>query len=107
MCQVILDTWRVSSVQLTVVFYYCQIGGVKIVRSNLRVLTAQKSQQEQRSISLRTVAEETGISRYTIYAFANNALSEYPKDVLERLCNYFNCDLRDLLMTQDVPEAKA
>ncbi len=71
------------------------------MRSNLRVLTAQKSQRERRRISLRTVAEETGITRYTVYALANDQLREYPKDVLEKLCNYFDCTVGDLLLTQE------
>ena len=77
------------------------------MRSNLRVLTAQKGQRERRRISLRTVAEETGISRYTIYAFANETISEYPKEVITRLCNYFDCTVGELLLTEDVPEVSA
>ncbi len=65
------------------------------------MLTAQKSQQERRRISLRTVAEETGVTRYTIYALANDELREYPKEVLEKLCNYFDCTVGDLLLTQE------
>ena len=71
------------------------------MKSNLRVLTAQKSQHERRRISLRTVAEETGITRYAIYALAKNELREFPKEVLEKLCNYFNCTVGDLLLTEE------
>lgn len=74
------------------------------MRSNLRVLTAQKSQREHRRISLRTVAEETGISRYTVYAFANDTLNEYPKEVIGRLCTYFDCVVGDLLLVEEVQE---
>ena len=73
------------------------------MRSNLRVLTAQKGQRERRRLSLRTVAEETGISRYTIYAFANDTISEYPKEVITQLCNYFDCTVGDLLLVEEVP----
>ncbi len=71
------------------------------MRSNLRVLTAQKSQHERRRISLRTVSEETGITRYAIYALANDELREYPKEVLEKLCTYFDCSIGDLLLTEE------
>lgn len=74
------------------------------MRSNLRVLTAQKGQRERRRMSLRTVAEETGISRYTVYAFANDTLNEYPKEVVTKLCNYFDCNVGDLLLVEDVAE---
>jgi len=78
---------------------------VKTLRSNLRVLTAQKSQREQRRISLRTVADETKITRHTIYAFDKNELREYPKDALEKLCRYFDCGMGDLLLVIDEPQA--
>ena len=72
------------------------------MRSNLRVLAAQKGQRERRRLSLRTVAEETGVSRYTIYAFANDTISEYPKEVITQLCNYFDCTVGDLLLVEEV-----
>lgn len=71
--------------------------GMKTLKSNLLVLVAQKAQREKRRISLRRLAEETNIQRYTVYGFANNTLKEYPKEVLERLCEYFGCGLEDLL----------
>ena len=71
--------------------------------SNLRVLTAQKDQREQHRISLRTITEETEVSRYTIYAFANDTISEYPKEVITVLCNYFDCSVGDLLLVEEVP----
>ncbi len=78
-----------------------------MVRSNLRVLTAQKSQRERRRISLRTIADETGLSRYTIYAFANDTLTEYPKDVITTLINYFDCGIGDLLSVEEVSDESA
>jgi putative transcriptional regulator len=78
---------------------------VKTVRSNIKVLVAQKSQREKRRITLRTVIQETGINKHTIYAIANDTLREYPVDVMARLCEYFNCDLSDLLFLEEVEEA--
>ncbi len=76
------------------------------MKSNLRVLAAQKSQREGRRISLRTVCDETGISRYAIYALDKNELNHFPKDVLETLCEYFGCEkLDDLLQLRDVTTA--
>ncbi len=75
------------------------------MRSNLKVLVAQKSQREKRRISLRTVVAETGINKNTIYAIANDTLREYPVDVMTTLCEYFNCDLSELLFLEDNEEA--
>jgi len=72
------------------------------MRSNLVVLAAQKAQREGRRVSLIRIATETRVSKYTIYALANNELSEFPKEVIEKLCNYFGCEIGDLLMLEEV-----
>lgn len=74
------------------------------MKSNLKVLIAQKVQREGGRSSVRAVATETGISYYTLSALANNTIREYPKEVLERLCTYFDCSIGDLLTTEDVPD---
>jgi DNA-binding Xre family transcriptional regulator len=77
---------------------------MKTVRSNLLVLMAQKAQREGRRISLRKLSEETRLSRYVIYAIANNSIQQYPKEVLARLCEYLECDLGDLLKLEEATE---
>lgn len=77
---------------------------MRIVKSNLSVLAAQKGQRENRRITLRTVADETKISRYTIYAIADNSIKQYPKEVIEQLCTYFECTVGDLLLVEEVPD---
>ncbi len=71
-----------------------------MITNNLRVLLAKKSQAEGRTISLRKAAAETGIKPYTIYAFANDTLKEYPKAVLETLMEYLDCELSELLVSR-------
>ena len=67
------------------------------MRSNIKVLIAQKAQRENSRISLRALAKELDISTYTLYKLADNKLNEYPKEVLEKLCNYFACEIGELL----------
>jgi putative transcriptional regulator len=78
---------------------------VKVVRSNTLVLLAQKAQREQRRITLKKVADETGISYYTLNAIAHDTIREYPRDALAKLCSYFDCDIGDLLTVVEVPDA--
>lgn len=75
---------------------------MKQLRSNIKVLIAQKAQREERRISIRGLSAELGISTYTLYALVDNKLNEYPKDVLEKLCNYFECAIGDLLTLEEV-----
>ncbi len=90
--------------QLTVPNKVLENTEMKTVRSNLRVLVAKKAQDERRRISLLTVAQETGISKYTIYALADDSLEEVPKVVIAKLCDYFECGVCDLLYLQQVPK---
>lgn len=80
---------------------------MKQLRSNLEVLIARHNQEAPaglRRISKRSLARDLSISRYTIYALANNQLDEYPRDTLEKLCSFFNCDIGDLLSYRDIPD---
>lgn len=77
---------------------------MKVVRSRLRVLLAEKVLHERRSISLRKVTRETSIPISTIMGLANNTLKEVPLDWLAVLCIYLDCDVGNLLRLEDVPE---
>lgn len=74
------------------------------MRNNLTILLAQKARKERRRITLRRVAEETGINKYTIYAIANDNIKEYSKEVIVRLCGYLDCDVGDLLTIEETPD---
>jgi DNA-binding Xre family transcriptional regulator len=68
--------------------------------SKFRVQLAMKEVREGRNISLRDVAQETGISIYTVSGFANSTLKALPVDALESLCVYFDCTPNDLLIVE-------
>jgi DNA-binding Xre family transcriptional regulator len=80
------------------------MGGMKEVRSNTLVLMAEKAQREQRRITLKKVADETGISYYTLNAIAHDTIREYPRAALASLCGYFGCDIGDLLTVVEVAD---
>ena len=82
---------------------YDVVQPMKTIRNNLILLAAQKGHTERRRITLRTIADETGINRHTLYAIGNDTIKHYPKDALITLCAYFPCDLPDLLTLIDVP----
>lgn len=80
------------------------LGGMKVVRSQFTILLARREQREQRRISLRAVARETGLNEYTVRGFANNTLSEYPARAITALCHYLNCEVGDLLALEEEAE---
>jgi len=71
------------------------------MKSNLHVLVAEKTQRDGKRVTLRGLARDLEISTYTIYALADNKLNEYPRDVLEKICNYFECEVGDLLVMRE------
>ena len=71
------------------------------MKSNLSLLLGQKSQRDGRRITLRTVAEETKLTKHTVYKIADNTIKEYPKLAIEKLCDYFGCELHELLTLVD------
>lgn len=74
------------------------------MKSNLALLMGQKSQREGRRITLRTVADETGLTKHTVYKIADNTIKEYPKTAIEKLCDYFKCDIHELLSLVATPD---
>ncbi len=60
-------------------------------------LLAQKRAREKRTISLLEVSKETGISRPSLTAWANNTVTRFDLPVIEALCKYFGVNLSDLL----------
>jgi transcriptional regulator with XRE-family HTH domain len=67
------------------------------INNNFGVLLAQKRAKEKKNIPLSEVAAETGISRPTLVAWANNTVTRFDLPVIEALCQYFNVGLSGLL----------
>lgn len=74
---------------------------MKIV-SRFRILLAEKETKERRRISLQKVAEETGISIYTIKKLNSDDLREFPMEAMTALCRYFDCRPGDLFIQEDL-----
>lgn len=72
------------------------------MRNNLGLLMAHKASRERRRITTNVVAAELKdrVSRNSLYAFASDKMTEYPKGMLEALMNYFDCDLADLFIVE-------
>jgi len=54
---------------------------------------------ENRIKSISQVSEETGITRPTLTRWRDNKSDGIRLETLEKLCDYFNCDIQDLLHT--------
>lgn len=76
------------------------------INNKFGVLLATKRAAAKRNISLTEVAEQTGISRPTLVAWANNTVTRFDLPVIEALCEYFGVGLSDLL-EYEPPKQKA
>lgn len=62
------------------------------VNNRFALLLAEKRINERRNISLAEVAEATGISRKTLYAWENNTVTRFDVPVINALCEYFSIE---------------
>ena len=68
-----------------------------MLRCRLGLLIAQKADAENRKISFRTVAKETGIPASTISRFSTNKISRFESETIEAFCKYFKCNVGDII----------
>ena len=67
------------------------------VNNRFAVLLAEMRVKERRNISLQEVAEKTGVSRKTLYAWENNRVNRFDVPVIDALCTYFDIEAGELI----------
>ncbi|MDX1995305.1 MAG: helix-turn-helix transcriptional regulator [bacterium] len=67
------------------------------LRNKFLLLLTQKEQKEDRRIRTSEIAQHTGISVPTVHRWLRNEVDKIEGPVLIAFCEYFNCDLCDLL----------
>jgi putative transcriptional regulator len=67
------------------------------IQNRLKVLLAEKELRENRKLTYRTVAKETGLAIGTLTAYMTQQVNRFDKSTLETLCEYLSCDVGDLL----------
>ena len=68
------------------------------VANRFRMLLAEKATREQHGIAINDVQRETGIAWSTLNSWANNHVTRYDAPVIGALCEYFDCQVGDLLV---------
>lgn len=71
------------------------------IRLNEVLIDDQKKRGLNKPLSLRELAELTGIQRESLRRFAANKMERVPLDIIETLCLFFNCSIGDLLVIVD------
>lgn len=68
-----------------------------MLRFHLKELIAEKEFSENRRITVKEIAEETGINRMTLSKIINHRGHSTVTDNLDRLCAYFDCPIEQLV----------
>lgn len=72
---------------------------VGTTHTRFRELQAEKQSREGREVATyRAISAATGISPTTLTKWANNRVQDYDQDVIARLCDFFDCNVGDLIV---------
>ena len=78
------------------------------IQNRLKILLAEKELRENRKLTYRTVAKETGLAIDTLTAYMTQRVNRFDKSTLETFCQYLACDVGDLLKySADEPAPKS
>jgi putative transcriptional regulator len=67
------------------------------VRNRLLELIQERERERGRRIKQHEIAEFVGVSDHTIIHWIRNQTTKFDGQTIERLCDYFNCEISDLL----------
>lgn len=67
------------------------------MRNRLQTLIGLKGDAENRRIDVRTLSDETGVSRQTIYSWLDHKTQRFDAPVLNAFCKYFRCGVGELI----------
>jgi putative transcriptional regulator len=67
------------------------------VNNRFGILLAEKRIKERRGISLQEVANNTGVSRKTLWMWENNRVNRFDVSVIDALCTYFDIEAGELI----------
>jgi len=67
-----------------------------VIRYFLKERIADKEFREKRKIKIDQISKDSGVSRNTLSRILNTYGYSTSTDVLDKLCIYFECQLKDL-----------
>ena len=74
------------------------------LKNRLLSLMAEKDHIEGRRIKQKEIAQAINVAPHTIGSWIRNDITKFEAYVVERLCDYFECDVSDLLYFEETDE---
>ncbi len=69
-----------------------------MIRVRLKEMLSEKEFQDGRSVTMKDVSKATGIHPVTLSKIGKNRGYNPSLDIIDRLCDYFDCEINDLLV---------
>ncbi len=69
----------------------------RVLRNKLLELMQERERKIGRRLKQHDIAQFAGVSDHTIINWIRNDVTKFDGQTIERLCDYFNCDVGDLL----------
>lgn len=76
------------------------------VKNRLVALIGEKQAKTNKPVSQADVANAVGLSRQAIHKWTRNEIKTYPADTLDKLCQFFDCQVGDILVYEAERKAK-
>ncbi|MBZ0282967.1 MAG: helix-turn-helix transcriptional regulator [Anaerolineae bacterium] len=67
------------------------------IRNRFLILLAEKEKREGRRIRNKEIAQVVGVTQHTVARWLKNEVDKVELPVLEAFCDYFACEVGDLL----------
>lgn len=77
----------------------------KEVRNRVKELIARKEREQGGNLTYRDISAETKLSKNTVGKWARNEVDYYDRKVIATFLDYFNCDVADLIVYEEVAAA--
>lgn len=74
------------------------------MKNRLLALMGEKQAKTNQPITPIEVSRAVGLSRQAIHKWIHNEIASYPAETLDKLCEYFDCEVGDILVRVDEPQ---
>jgi DNA-binding Xre family transcriptional regulator len=69
----------------------------RVLRNRLLSLIQDRERIINRRVKSKDLAEFVGVKNHTITSWVRNDVRKYEAHIIEGICDYFDCDVADLL----------
>lgn len=69
----------------------------RLLKNRLLELIQERERKINRRIKLKDLALFVGVTNHTITSWIRNDVRKYEAHIIEGICDYFNCEINDLL----------